>query len=248
MIGLTATALGDLGYFNANCKTIQTDFYLNRPDNVGLVPAYHRLFLRNGLGEYIQGTRMPDQATHRVLAFMHDDLEILDGTWPERVQAEFEDPKVAIVGFGGAMGIGVPDIYKVPYALNQLQRIEYYSNQTGYDVHGRLEKGSRNVAVVDGFFMAIRTEFLRQIKGWTWWFPFGFHCYDTCTCLMAHRLGWKVRMVGVSCTHHGGGTSTKQEYKAMLEAQGSSVELDHTAPHAWMYREFQDVLPLRVAP
>lgn len=180
-----------------------------------------------------------------ILAYMHDDVTIHDEEWKNRIEAEFADPKVAIVGMGGALGMGTPEIYKRPYEIWQLQRIDYYSNQTDWQVHGKLETGARDVAVVDGFFMAVRRSFLDEIGGWSW-MQTRFHCYDLALCLMVHRRGWKVRMVGVNCTHHGGKTSTSAEYKEWLEAQGTNQADDHSVPHKWLYDEFRDVLPLRV--
>src|ERR1043166_126238 len=101
-----------------------------------------------------------------VTAFMHDDCEIHDPDWPAKVEAEFADPKVAVVGLGGALGLGDPDLYKTASAPRQLARRDYFSNQTDWQVHGSRETGSRNVAVVDGFFIAIRTSFLDEISGW----------------------------------------------------------------------------------
>jgi len=186
-----------------------------------------------------------ESASAAILGYIHSDVTIHDADWYERIEAEFFDPKVAIVGMGGALGIGTADIYKTRYNIWQLQRIDYRSNQTDWQVHGAHETGACDVAVVDGFFMAIRRSFLDQIGGWSW-MKTTFHCYDTCMCLMAQRLGWKVRMVGVNCTHHGGGTSTSAGYKEWLESQGTTQAADHAEPHVWMYNEFRDVLPLRV--
>jgi hypothetical protein len=55
-----------------------------------------------------------------------------------------------------------------------------------------------------------------------------------------------VWMAGVSCTHHGGGTSTKPSYAQAKWLQGGSLESDHQKPHEWLYREFSDVLPIEV--
>lgn len=203
----------------------------NFPENIGLVAAYQQQYELNRYGDDI-------------LAFVHDDVQILE-PFAERIEAEFADPQVAIVGMGGAKGIGVDDIYKRPYAISQLQRIGYRSNQTDWEIHGARETGACDVAVVDGFFMAVRTSFLDQIGGWKW-FPHRFHMYDVALCLMAHRHGWKVRMVGVSVTHHGGGTSTTADYVQDCRDRGTSVEAEHTEPHVWCYNEFRDLLPLRV--
>jgi len=208
--------------------------------NDGVVQTFHRAW---------EASRLNHPAINLaaiVLAYVHNDVTIHEDGWAARVQAEFDaDPKVAIVGMGGATGIGTPEIYKRPYNIWQLQRIGYASNQTDWQVHGEHETGSRDVAVVDGFFMAIRRSFLDEIGGWDW-MKCSFHCYDTAMCLMAHRKGWKVRMVGVNCTHHGGGTSTGASYKTWLEANGRTLEQDHSEPHDWLYREFSDLLPLRV--
>jgi len=208
---------------------LMTSALLNSP-NIGLVAAYQQEYLT--------------YRDKQLIAFAHDDWEPHE-PWVARIEAEFADPKVAIVGMGGAKGIGTPDIYKVPYQINQLQRIGYRSNQTDWEIHGARETGACDVAVVDGFFLAVRTAFLDQIGGWKW-FPHRFHMYDVALCLMAHRHGWKVRMVGVSVTHHGGGTSTTPEYVMDCRERGTSVEAEHTEPHVWCYNEFRDILPLRI--
>ena len=213
------------------CGPIEADVYTNLP-NKGVVAAYHFLYQTH----YRQD----------VIVYMHDDVEIKAKNWADRVAAEFENPRVAIVGFGGAMGIGVPDIYKIPYGISQLQRVDYYSNQVGWEIHGKREQGSRRVAVVDGFVMAVRVAFLKEVGGWAW-IQSVFHCYDTAMCLQALRRGWEVRMVGVPCDHHGGGTSTKAEYIEWLRGRGKTAAQDHQEPHVWQYEHFRDILPVRVS-
>ena len=215
------------------------DVYVQQP-NIGLVPAYQALYERH---------REDAGLTSAVVLYMHDDVTIpeQDGEfWAFKILAEFDnDPHVAIVGFGGAMGIGTDDIYKTPYRIQQLIRQDYYSNQTDWEIHGKRETGSRQVAVVDGFAMAVRTKFLDEIGGWSW-MKTNFHCYDTAMCLMAARRGWKVRMVGVACTHHGGGTSITPEYLTFCRERGTTAEREHQEPHRWEYEKFRDVLPLRI--
>ncbi len=239
MIAVTASVKGAptkwLKDMEANGFSVEDDtlgWYKNFPDNIGLVGAYQKLY-------------EDQREAHEVIAFSHDDVTIHE-PWAQAIAHEFHmDPKVAIVGLGGAKGIGVADIYKTPYQIQQLQRIEYRSNQTDYEIHGARETGACDVAVVDGFFMAVRTSFLDQIGGWKW-FPHRFHMYDVALCLMAHRHGWKVRIVGVNCTHWGGGTSTTADYVQDCRDRGTSVEREHTEPHTWCYNEFRDMLPLRI--
>lgn len=214
----------------ANVAGVPLDVFPNSP-NIGVVPAYHKLWEKH---------RDED-----VLMYAHDDCAIHDHNWFERVAMEFMDPEVAIVGFGGATGIGVPDLYKIPYRIEQLIRHDYRSNQTGWEVHGKQETGERTVAVVDGFFMAIRGEFLKLLGGWSW-MQCEFHCYDLAMCLEAWRRGWKVRTVGVNCTHFGGGTSTKGEYVDWLKDRGRTPEQDHAEPHVWLYERYRDLMPFEV--
>lgn len=53
-------------------------------------------------------------------------------------------------------------------------------------------------------------------------------------------------MSGVDCSHWGGGTSVKNLYRDAKWLQGGSLEEDHRQPHAWLHREYADVLPLRI--
>src|SRR6266536_2017941 len=55
-----------------------------------------------------------------VIGYLHSDLYILEHGWDKRVLSEFDDPKVAVVGFVGATGLGHEDIYKVRYDFHQL--------------------------------------------------------------------------------------------------------------------------------
>lgn len=211
---------------------VEWDWYHNSP-NIGPVAAFHQLWLKH--------------KDEEVLVYIHDDVSIYDANWLERVCLELMDSKVAIVGLGGATGIGVPDIYKLPYQINQLIRTDYASNQTGWQVHGSQEKGEKRVAVVDGFFIAFKGAFLREVGGWDW-IQSNFHCYDTAMCLEAIRRGWEVRMVGVSCDHHGGGTSTKDEYANWCKEHATTMEEEHSRPHIWFYNRYRDLLPLRIKP
>lgn len=235
MIALTATVHNpppDRFLIDCGAAEICWDIYDNNP-NVGVVQAYHALWEAH--------------KHHEIQVYMHDDVSIHDSNWLERIALELMAPRVAIVGFGGALGIGVPDIYKIPYQIHQLIRTGYASNQTGWDIHGTRETGERRVAVVDGFVMACKGSFLREVGGWDW-IQSNFHCYDIAMCLEAYRRGWEVRMVGVDCEHHGGGTSTKAEYIDFCKERGTTVEEDHLAPHRWLYNRYRDLLPLRVKP
>lgn len=180
-----------------------------------------------------------------VQIYMHNDVDIFAPFWERRVMELFEYPEVAVVGLGGATSLGHPDLYKRPYRLSDMARDGYMSNQKDWETHGSWLYGERRVAVIDAFFMAVRSDFLAQIGGW----PtkhLTHHCLDLWLCLEAARHGKEVWVVGVECLHRGGGTSTKKEYAEAKWLQGLSVDTDHQAPHRWLYEQYRDVLPLSI--
>lgn len=115
--------------------------------------------------------------------------------------------------------------------------------------HGERFVGARDVALLDGFSLIVRREILDRAGG----FPVDrypdHHVYDQWTCLMAHRLGYRVRLVGVKCHHRGGLTSVSPEYQAWAAKTkwGSDAEM-HTEGHKLIYEDFRGILPVRVQP
>lgn len=183
-----------------------------------------------------------EQTTAPIIAYTHDDVQVHDANWLTRVLAEFDDPTVGLVGLGGALCHGHPDIYKRPYSLVQLARFNYLSNQTDWAVHGGRFTGACSVAVLDGFCLVIRRTLLDLAGGW----PVGniiFHGYDYYAALIAHRYGFQVRLVGASCTHSGGATSTQRDYQGWLTERGTSDAQTHIQAHRWLYENFRDCLP-----
>lgn len=185
--------------------------------------------------------------TADILMYIHDDVTIHDAQWVDRVMRIFRDrPRCVCVGLGGAWGLGHDDLYKTRFRMAHMARQGYASNQTDWKTHGTHEKGDKRVAVVDAFFLAVRTDFMGLVGGW----PVGHlthHCLDLWIACEAARHGREVWMTGVNCTHHGGGSSTKPMYKAAKWLQGRSLEQDHYRPHRWLYEEYKDVLPIRVS-
>lgn len=227
-----ATACGEDELDIKDNLRVQHDVRFASDPDLCPVEKYHDLYLTVAL--------MPNPP--QILCYIHSDVVIHEDHWLQRVEKEFQDPRVAIVGFGGATGIGLPNLYKEPYRIENLIRHNYASNQSDWQVHGTRETGSKDVAVVDGFAMCVRTEFLKQIGGWTQ-VAVNFHTYDLWMSLLAIRHGWKVRMVGISVTHNGGGTSTSPQYKKWCEDHGTDMGREHAEPHVRFAREFVDVLP-----
>jgi len=190
-----------------------------------------------------------------VLIYVHDDVTIHDPNWLKMVLLlfgrifgpghEYVPRDIVAVGLGGATALGHPNLYKRPFNIWNMARGGYMSNQTDAEVHGARETGFKQVAVLDAFFMAIRRDFLVQVGGW----PVGHlthHCLDLWLACEAARRGKETWMVGASCTHHGGRSSTSPAYQKAAWLQGGTREEDHIRPHRWIWDEYRDVLPLEV--
>lgn len=180
------------------------------------------------------------QSKADVIAYLHDDCVTKEKDWHLRVLAEFESPDVGLIGFGGALVHGSPELYKRPYDHRQLGRSHYMSNVDDAEVHGARFTGSNDVATLDGFALIVRRDILERAGGW----PVGvldYIMYDQWLTCMAHRLGYRVRVVGVRCHHLGGRTAV-----TLKKADETGVEYDKA--HRYIYNEFRDVLPWSCLP
>jgi GT2 family glycosyltransferase len=192
-----------------------------------------------------QGLLDEDLKDADVAIYIHDDVTIHESNWAGTVMGLFDNPQCVAVGLGGATGLGHPDLYKKPYNIWNMARSGYASNQTDAEVHGARFTGTRRVAVLDAFCMAVRSDWIRSVGGW----PVGrltHHCLDLWLACEVARHNKETWMVGVSCTHAGGGTSTKPAYAEAKWLKGGSMQTDHTEPHRWLYDSYKDCLPIRV--
>ena len=185
---------------------------------------------------YERGWREAAKDGCDILAFFHDDTILKEEGWVGRVLREFESPDVGLVGFGGALVHGSPDLYKRPYEHTQLGRSYYLSNVDDAEVHGARFTGSNDVAVLDGFSLIVRRDVLDRAGGWPV-ATLGYLGYDYWASCMVHRLGYRCRVVGARCHHLGGRTAV-----ALKKNQDESGEAYHAA-HRYIYDEFRDVLP-----
>ena len=215
-----------------------------------------------------------EHTTASVIAFLHSDCEIFEPGWDLRVLREFDDPRVGVVGFGGALQLGEDEIYRTPYRLTQLRRIDYRSNTRDAEQHGERFTGACDVATLDGFALVVRRELLDHwlhgkpyngsyasssrhwearkasvnapIPGWPY-LRYPFHNYDNALCVHAHRVGWRVRLVGIDCIHHGGATATTEAYQQWsVDKLGKPDHQVHTDSHAALYEDGRGVLPWRI--
>ena len=101
-------------------------------------------------------------------AFLHDDVTIHDiggVEWQFDVESFiYAQHKFGMVGFGGALGLGTDDIYKRPYNLMQLARLDFISNMDEAELHGRRVTVPTQVSVLDGFCQIIQA--LLHMRMW----------------------------------------------------------------------------------
>src|SRR3990167_6379270 len=201
-------------------------------NNLGVVGAYQKLY---------------EQHSEDILLYLHNDVICREQDWDLRLMAEFiADPGVAVVGFGGALWHGLPDLYKVPYRLEQLQRGDYRSNVDDAEVHGTRFTGRCNVVVLDGFALAVRRSFLDRIGGFAKISGCNFFNYDYALCALARRYKQKIRLIGVKCHNRGGATSVQHGKEPSVERYISQEAYDKS--HEWFYNEFRLEMPARVKP
>lgn len=174
-----------------------------------------------------------EESTADILGYLHDDVMVYEKAWNSRTLKEFDNPRVGIVGWGGAIGHGHPSMYSVPYELPQLARQYFISNMRSAEKHGSRFIGERDVSVIDGFAIFVRRELIEKIGGWTGHGPIGYYLYTEYLCCMARRLGYRIRLVGIDCDHMGGKSS----------GRFPPQPFDFEGEHRWLYDNFQDVLP-----
>jgi hypothetical protein len=224
---------------------------------LGTVPAF-----RQGVDEVLA------ESDAEIIACLHDDLEILDQDWVQKVLRRFDQqPQVGLLGFGGAIGLGDHDIYQKPYAPVQLARKGFRSNLVDAEVHGYRSLLAEQVVCLDGFSQIGRREFWegwkregitpehseREVlhkRPWHVLADLGLvhHLYDGLLGAIAARYGWQVWYEPIRCKHYGGATAVgDQGYQAWAKQQTPGG--DHgfwEKAHEVGYEAFRDVLPLRL--
>lgn len=180
---------------------------------LGVVPAFQI------------GVKRALEDGHDLIACLHDDLEISEPGWDQRVRQLFTTcPRAGLAGFGGGKGLGSDNIYKVPYDPMQLARQDFISNMRDAERHGRRVTAPEPVACLDGFSQIGRREYWRgqnasypqagtdSLAGGNLYHILELadvvhHAYDAWLGAMAHQLGWEVWFLPVACHHHGGLTA-----------------------------------------
>jgi hypothetical protein len=234
--------------------------WLARPDYLGSVRAF-----RIGVDAALEGP-------FDVIACLHDDFEIVEPGWDQKVLQYFSrHPQMGLAGFGGAIGLGAEDMYRKDYDPMSLARQGFRSNLVDAEVHGVRSLLVEQVACLDGFSQIGRRDFWRGIwspdkiaadRGstqasravarpvWEELEALGIvhHLYDSLLGAIAARHGWQTWYIPLRAQHHGGATAVGDPgYGDWAKAQIEGG--DHgfwEAAHRIGYDNFRDVLPLRV--
>ncbi len=155
--------------------------YRRNEVNVGLIAALN------------QGAQL---ATGDVLCFLHNDTEMGEPRWLERLQAALSsDRRVGLAGL---------------YGVRRLRRDGRYVGRTivhTLDGGTALRADILEVAAVDGVCLCLRRSLLEAVGGFDETYGF-LHGYDRDLSLAVREAGWRCAVVKAPFTHHGGGTRT----------------------------------------
>lgn len=158
-----------------------SDRVLESRDNRSIFPAYNR---------FLDHAR--EERDLEALVLLHDDLEILDPAFEDKVRAHLADD-VAILGTIGGRG---------PRSVRWSQARERYGRQPdayyGANDHGG---GEAEVDMVDGCILILSPWAVHNLRFDAERFD-GFHAYDADICMQARAAGRKVMVIELDTFHH----------------------------------------------
>ena len=157
------------------------DLIWAKPGSPGLAAVYND-FIR----------RANQLSDCEVLVLLHDDVEIHDGEFNERIEEILTWPNVAIAGVIGGRGLRDGAWWTARNVL---------SAHPGNSGRVQTVVGGTDVDVVDGMFMAITRVGIERLHVDPNVAP-KFHGYDTDLCLSARELGLRVVVADIQLTHH----------------------------------------------
>jgi GT2 family glycosyltransferase len=167
-------------WFEATARSVPLSYHRN-DTNVGLIAALN------------QGAR---QATGDVLCFLHNDTEMRDPRWLDRLrEALSASGRVGLAGLYGA---------------RRLRRDGRYAGRTiVHALDGEVTLGADvvEVAAVDGVCLCLRRDVLDEVGGFDETYGF-LHGYDRDLSFAVREAGWRCAVVNAPFVHRGGGTRT----------------------------------------
>jgi GT2 family glycosyltransferase len=192
--------------------------YVRNPTNGSVLAAYN------------QAWRLADT---ELVCLLHNDTEMLDVRWLERLLAPHGSSTTGLTGLYG--------VKRVRRDGGYVGRTIVHSLAEGPTVRAPYEE----VAVVDGVCLCLRRDLLEQVGGVDEGYGF-FHGYD-------RDLSFAVRETGRRCLvvyapfHHRGGATRTREFGERPEAERRDLERRRSAT-ARFARKFAHRLPCDVRP
>lgn len=208
------------------------DFVIRNDINAGLIKSYNQVWqvLKNTDMDYI--------------FFTHNDVLMHEKNWDmklsEILERENEIKPVGVACFYGAKGIGTPDIYRSPYVMQQMIRVENVSNcnRMNKAVHHfrniRDSKDVEDIAVADGFSLIVSMKLLNEIGGFDRNFP-PHHMYDNDMCLESLDKGYRNIVIAMDCEHLGGRTDVQEDWSKPFGKTKAEI---HQEAHPIFYNKW----------
>lgn len=158
------------------------------------------------------------------LALLHEDTEIRDDRFDEKVRWALSDPDVAIVGTIGAVGVQGIDWWVHDYGigssiLEPIDAAELYETPLlgGSEMSGA--GGFGDVDMVDGYLMVFSRWAIEELRFDQQEVGPGFHGYDADICFQARERGHKVFVAELAVAHHRNSISPTPYRSEWLRAQ-----------------------------
>jgi hypothetical protein len=158
------------------------------------------------------------------LVLIHEDTEIRDPRFEEKLRWGLDDPDVAIVGTIGATGVQGIDwwVHESGIGSSILEPIdaaELYETPLlkGSEMSGT--GGFGDVDMVDGYLLGMSRWALKELRFDELEVGPGFHGYDADICFQARERGRKVFVAEMSVAHHRNSISPTPYRSDWLRAQ-----------------------------
>jgi len=197
-----------LEYLDKNSDRSLTEFIIFDNGSEPPLPLYKAdriIRVPENIGGNYHVHRVLPEIHTEFIAYIHDDLMVLEKDWDKRVLAAFDaDPLLGLIGFVGSNQMDSAGGRGYGTSLNY-QGGEY---RTGWastaEVHGRRFYGFEPAANLDNVVMIFRRSVLEQVPPCEGNYGPG-HYYDRACCLEVISRGFRVGMMGVACDHFSGG-------------------------------------------
>ena len=165
-----------------------------------------------------------EDPTIEAICLIHEDTEIRDDRFEEKVRWALNDPEVAIVGTIGAVGVQGIDWWVHDYGigssiLEPIDAAQLYETPLleGSEMSGT--GGFGDVDMVDGYLMVFSRWAINELRFDEVEVGPGFHGYDADICFQARSMGRKVFVSEMAVAHHRNSISPTPYREDWMRAQ-----------------------------